>query len=193
MELSGELNYVVIQDNKYPQAYFENVIFKDVGQKITQYDSLMTYQDINLKMINCSFIIGNKVIPPSWNLIQIGSNDFIGINITVDLKDSTPLLSHVSIFSFNVAIFKNLRILCPIKYQMKEPTLLGHSQVYMSCEKYCHQDQYSLQYGEAVLYKSCNRFFQNEPSLFNTTDPTCFSCPIGAQCGHTIISLPAVL
>ena len=48
----------------------------------------MTYQNINLKTLNCSFTIGKKVIPPSWNLIK--SNKFIGIDITLDLKDAIP-------------------------------------------------------------------------------------------------------
>ena len=159
-----------------------------------KYGSLMTYQNIKLKTLNCSFTIGKKVIPPSWNLIK--SNKFIGIDITLDLKDTIPVSSHVSIFSVGVGTFKNLRILCPIRYQMKKPEFLeARTLSHVSCEKYCHQDQYSPKHGEAVLYENTDYTYiyidmVGEPSIFNTTDPTCFSCPVGAQCDHTVTSLP---
>ena len=191
-----ELAYVIFQGRENPRVYFENVIFKDVGQNIVQSGSLMTYQNIMLHILNCSFTIGYNMIPPSWNLIQIRIGEFIGIDITIDLKDATPLLSHVSIFSIGVATLKNLRILCPKMYGMKKPEFLESMTLsHVSCEKYCEEDQYSLQHGEAVLYENTDYSYiysdmVGEPSVFNTTDPTCFPCPIGAQCGHTITSLP---
>ena len=79
---------------------------------------------------------------------------------------------------------------------MKKPEFLeARTLSHVSREKYCHQDQYSPKHGEAVLYENTEYTYiytdmVGEPSLFNTTDPTCFSCPVGAQCDHTATSLP---
>ena len=142
----------------------------------------------NLVLENCSFRMINISKVGGYIHYAVGYKiQFVRIvNVTLDAKE---LSTETSIMNFlsGTTHFENLQILCPPSLAVVQ-TIEEYVHQYL-CKLHCNYDSYTFEAGSLKLNGQSGRDGILNGTI-NSTEPTCLPCPVGANCGKQIRSLP---